>query len=148
MSLASRISDLAAAVRDKINLMVPRLIPPGGTTGQIVTKIGAGNYLFGWADAPASGGGSGAIVTEVQVTFAQARAAGTFEVAVPGATVGQNVIATASASMPAGWSADELEADPLTVSGAVTATDVVTLIVTSIHGSPIGGPRNINLILG
>lgn len=62
MSMASRITDLAAAVRDKINLMVPRLIPAGGTTGQIVTKTGAGNYVFGWADAPAGSGGGGAAI--------------------------------------------------------------------------------------
>jgi hypothetical protein len=61
---------------------------------------------------------------------------------------GQRVVASVSADMPAGWSMDELEADPLAVAGAVTSADVVTLIVTSTLGSPIGGPRNINLIVG
>lgn len=51
MSLAARVTDLAAAVRDKINLMVPRLLPSGGSTGQVLAKTAATNYAAGWADA-------------------------------------------------------------------------------------------------
>lgn len=54
MTLASRMTDLAAAVRDKFNAIAPRLIPTGGADGQFLQKTGAGTY--GWADA---GGGSG-----------------------------------------------------------------------------------------
>lgn len=49
-TLADRISELATAVRDKINIMVPRLIPAGGTVGQVLTKNGAGDYAAGWQD--------------------------------------------------------------------------------------------------
>lgn len=48
MALADRITALAAAVRDKINLMVPRLIPTGGTTGQVLGKASATNYAMTW----------------------------------------------------------------------------------------------------
>lgn len=54
MSLASRVNDLAAAVRDKINAMMPRLLPSGGTVGQVVTKTGPADGAAGWAD-PAGG---------------------------------------------------------------------------------------------
>lgn len=37
-TLSSRISDLAAAVRDKFNAINPKLIPSGGTTGQVLAK--------------------------------------------------------------------------------------------------------------
>lgn len=48
-------ADLAAAIRDKINVMVPRLLPAGGTTGQVLSKTGAADYAAGWVD-PAAGG--------------------------------------------------------------------------------------------
>lgn len=48
MSLASQVTALASALRDKINLMVPRLLPSGGTTGQTLVKSSASNYAVGW----------------------------------------------------------------------------------------------------
>ncbi|WOP14658.1 hypothetical protein [Ottowia sp. SB7-C50] len=56
MSLASRINDGFAAVRNKLNLMVPRLLPAGGSAGQVLTKSSAADYAAGWA-TPASGSG-------------------------------------------------------------------------------------------
>ena len=53
MSLASRINDGFAAVRNKLNLMVPRLLPAGGSAGQVLTKASAADYAAGWA-TPAS----------------------------------------------------------------------------------------------
>ena len=58
MSLASRINDGFAAVRNKLNLMVPRLLPAGGSAGQVLTKASAADYAAGWA-TPASGGTGG-----------------------------------------------------------------------------------------
>lgn len=55
MSLASRISDLAGAVRDKINLMMPRLLPAGGSSGQVLAKTSATDYATSWQTV--SGGG-------------------------------------------------------------------------------------------
>ena len=49
MSLASRINDGFAAVRNKLNLMVPRLLPAGGSAGQVLTKSSAADYAAGWA---------------------------------------------------------------------------------------------------
>lgn len=48
MSLASRVTDLAVTIRDKINLMVPRLMPAGGSTGQALVKTSGSNYAAGW----------------------------------------------------------------------------------------------------
>lgn len=55
MSLASGITDLAAAVRDKLNLMTPRLLPPGGTVGQVVKKTGPAAGDTAWQDEAAGG---------------------------------------------------------------------------------------------
>ena len=57
MTLVSRIGELAAAVRDKLNTMTPRLMPAGGTTGQVLTKDTATDYDVSW-QTPAAGGGS------------------------------------------------------------------------------------------
>jgi len=56
MSLASQVTLLAGAIRDKINAMMPRLLPSGGTTGQVLAKSSATDYATGWTTA--SGGAS------------------------------------------------------------------------------------------
>lgn len=54
MSLASRVTDLAAAIRDKINLMMPRLVPTGGAAGEVLTKTGTTDFNAGWQPVSAS----------------------------------------------------------------------------------------------
>jgi hypothetical protein len=56
MSLSDNIDALAAAVRGKINAMMPRLLPAGGTTGQNLRKTSGTDYDTEWAD-PSGGGG-------------------------------------------------------------------------------------------
>ena len=65
-------------------------------------------------------------------------------VTVSGVTVGQKVLAAPSLNMPSGLSADELEMDMIAVAGAVTATDTVTLIASSVNGI-VTGRRTIAL---
>ncbi len=60
MSIASATLALAAAVRDKLNAMTPRLLPMGGTVGQVVTKTGPATGAASWQD-PATGGPTGII---------------------------------------------------------------------------------------
>jgi hypothetical protein len=50
--LKTRIENLAATIRDKINLMVPRLIPPGGAAGQAFIKQSGANYDGAWQSLP------------------------------------------------------------------------------------------------
>ncbi|MDH2313165.1 hypothetical protein [Methylobacterium brachiatum] len=50
----------------------PGMLPSGGTSGQVLTKTGAGAYAASWADPP--GGGSGGL-TEAQVHVIARRAA-------------------------------------------------------------------------
>jgi hypothetical protein len=64
--LATRISDLAATIRTKVNTMVPRLMPQGGTAGQVLAKVDATDYNMTWV-APSSGGGGGGGLTHNQV---------------------------------------------------------------------------------
>lgn len=48
-TLASRISDLAGAIRDKFNQIMPRLLPPGGATGQVLSKASNADNSFQWS---------------------------------------------------------------------------------------------------
>lgn len=58
MSLASRVLALATGVgnyfRDSVQ---PRLVPPGGTTGQVLVKTTNTDYIMDWADQSGGGGG-------------------------------------------------------------------------------------------
>lgn len=58
MTLISRINEFAAAVRDKFNTIAPRLLPPGGTTGQVLTKATAADNDVTWQTPTSGGGGS------------------------------------------------------------------------------------------
>jgi hypothetical protein len=49
MPLADGVTALAAAVRTKINLMMPRLVPAGGTSGQFLAKTSGSDYAVGWS---------------------------------------------------------------------------------------------------
>lgn len=53
-TLAQRITDLAAAIRDKFNAINPRLVATGGITGYVYTKTPSGH---GWAESTGGGGG-------------------------------------------------------------------------------------------
>jgi hypothetical protein len=127
-------------------------LPLAGTTNAGLAPARSGvatQYLDGTGaySTPPGGGGGSATITEVEVNFTTPAASRAFAVTVPGAVLTQRVIASISGNMPAGLSPDELEMDPLTVSGFVSAANTVTLFVASAIGSRIRGPRNINLIL-
>ena len=47
-TLSSRITDLAAAVRAKFNLVTPRLLPAGGSTNQTLRKSSGTDYAVAW----------------------------------------------------------------------------------------------------
>uniref|UniRef100_A0AB74UML1 Tail protein n=1 Tax=Caulobacter phage BL57 TaxID=3348355 RepID=A0AB74UML1_9VIRU len=47
-TLQARITSLAQAIRDKINLMMPRLLPTGGAAGAPLVKTTASDYAVGW----------------------------------------------------------------------------------------------------
>lgn len=56
MSLASNVGLLATRVANYLrDSVTPRLIPAGGSTGQVLTKSSAADYASGWA-TPAAGG--------------------------------------------------------------------------------------------
>lgn len=54
MSLETGVTALAIAIRDKFNLVMPRLLPSGGALGQAVVKTGSGNYEVGWGNPTAA----------------------------------------------------------------------------------------------
>jgi hypothetical protein len=77
MSLVDQINNLAGAVRDKLNLMTPRLLPAGGASGQVLAKASATDYAAGWVD-PAGGGAAplGMLDYWDEAVFAQTGATG------------------------------------------------------------------------
>lgn len=94
------------------------------------------------------GGGGSASITSVTVDFGTNNMQQMiFDIALPGATVGQQVIATPSLDMPAGIAEDELEMDMLTCAAKVLSANNIRLIVASLGGA-ITGQRNINIVLG
>lgn len=48
MPLASRLTDLATALRDKFNAINPRLLPTGGATGQVLAKSSGSDFDVTW----------------------------------------------------------------------------------------------------
>lgn len=52
-TLVSHVTDLVGAIRTKLNLMTPRLLPVGGSVGQIIYKSGSADGAAGWTTPPA-----------------------------------------------------------------------------------------------
>lgn len=69
-TLAARITALAGAIRDKLNLMTPRLVPAGGTTGQVLAKASATDYALSWTAIGTSNVADGAITLAKQANVA------------------------------------------------------------------------------
>lgn len=65
MTLASRVSDLAIAIRNKINTMMPRLLPQGGTVGQVLAKSADTDYAVEWVESGGKAGKGWAPITAV-----------------------------------------------------------------------------------
>jgi hypothetical protein len=51
VSLVDKIIALAAAIRDKLNAMTPRLLPAGGASGNMLHKTSATDYAVAWVEA-------------------------------------------------------------------------------------------------
>lgn len=68
MSLESRIAGLIASIGADIKALFGRSLPPGGTTGQVLSKSGSADYAATWADvAGGADGADGASAYEVAV---------------------------------------------------------------------------------
>jgi hypothetical protein len=133
MSLASQVSALAGAIRDKINTMTPRLLPAGGTTGQVLSKTNATDYNAQWVTPAAGQGGSGIPTREVVVSFTQAASSKTVEVVDAAALTTHRVIAVVSGEAPPGGYADQAEINPVIIQGLVEVDGTVKLIVSSVN---------------
>lgn len=48
-TFAARVIDLVVAIRTKINSMMPRLLPTGGSIGQVLFKSGSADGAAAWA---------------------------------------------------------------------------------------------------
>lgn len=75
MPLADGVVALAAAIRNKINEMMPRLLPSGGTTGQVLAKASGTAYNVSWQTI-ASGAATIVVFTDQAAFDAYTPAAG------------------------------------------------------------------------
>ena len=147
MSLASQVSALAGAIRDKINTMTPRLLPAGGGTGQVLAKVNADDFNVTWV-TPASGGGGGGIAgRSVDLDITSPKTSQTFTVADPAALTSHKVIASPSGRAPVGGYVDQVELNPIVIQAACTVSGQVTLIISSASGHPIMGEYAIDYYL-
>lgn len=67
MSLATQLSNLTIRLRTKINEMMPRLLPAGGSAGQVLAKSAGANYSVTWV-TPTGGGATNLVIGTVQPT--------------------------------------------------------------------------------
>ncbi len=133
-TLAARVTALAAAVRDKLNTITPRLIPPGGAIGHVITKTGAGDYAAGWQAAAGGGGGSGAAGSG-EIDFGVWPGASTASLVITGQAAivaGSVVEAWLVCKATADHSADEVRVDPPRVAaGAIVPGTGFTIFATA-----------------
>lgn len=69
MSLTDKITLLTEAIRNKFNSINPRLIPSGGTVGQVLTKKTVSNYDTEWVDGNTDGAVDESFVVTMSITF-------------------------------------------------------------------------------
>ena len=68
MSLSQRVVDLSAGIRDYIKQKIlPRLLPAGGSAGQVLAKSAGANYSVTWV-TPTGGGATNLVIGTVQPT--------------------------------------------------------------------------------
>lgn len=95
----------------------------------------------------ATGGGGGGTIYQALVDFGTEPLDGTkFTITTISCTVGQKVIVSAAADMPAGVDMDELEMDGLICAARVSATNTIEVQVMASPG-PVTGQRNFNLMV-
>jgi hypothetical protein len=62
-TLQTRLSDLATRIGVEIKAMLPKLLPPGGTAGQVLAKSSGTDYATEWVDAGGEGGADYGLIT-------------------------------------------------------------------------------------
>lgn len=136
MTLASRINDFAAAARDKINQMVPRLMPAGGAAGQVLIKTSAADYDAGWQVPSASSQLTGTSSVSVpQASFTHVEAVPAIGVA-PGMLVFLAIGAHADT--------DENSPELLEIAALSGLADTDEIIVTLNFAAATSGSINLN----
>lgn len=147
MSLASQVTALAGAIRDKLNTMTPRLLPAGGGTGQVLAKVNTTDYNVTWVTPSSGGGGGGIAGRSVDVDITSPKTAQSFTIADAAALTSHKVIGAPAARAPVGGYIDQVELNPIVVQGACTVDGQVTLIISSASGHPIMGEYAIDYYL-
>lgn len=134
MSLTSRVTDLAAAIRDKLNLMTPRLLPSGGNSGETLVKSSANDYEVVWS---ANAGGFSGSFTCTMLTN---RFEHTETFSVIGMTDSHKPFVTLAATT----NEDENEPSMLNIVSmqAIPLTDAITFEI--VFGEQTRGPIKLN----
>lgn len=133
-TLVQRINDLATAIKNKINLMMPRLVPSGGDAGAVLAKNTATDFDFGWAVPSVSG----LTVKSADITI---NAAGydsvTENIAEPGVTESSKINAWLVPN-------SDFEADDLFGYSVIARPLIDSIDITICDSGPIVGTFTIN----
>lgn len=128
-TLTQRITELAGAVRDKFNQIMPRLLPPGGTAGQALVKASNADNSVLWSDI--AGGSNYTLATDPSPSLSA-----------PLQTNRNAVVGRIDTSNTAQW----IKAVPATTTvsaflslGVRNAADTATLAGITINGSGSSG---------
>lgn len=142
MSLINRIhavaSSIAIYLRDSI---IPKLVPAGGFTGQVLTKASALDHSLTWANP---GGIATLDITRVEIDFGSSSQVIIQNFTISGVTAGQKIVAALSLDMPVGIAEDELEMDPICLGAHAPSADTVRVIAMAQH--PVSGKRAVNIL--
>lgn len=69
-TVTEKLIDLAAAVGSDVKALFSRVLPAGGTAGQLLAKASGSDYATAWIDAPASGSAPDTFAPAVRLGFA------------------------------------------------------------------------------
>lgn len=139
MSLASQVSALAGAIRDKINTMMPRLLPSGGTANQVLSKVNGTDYNVQWTTL--SGGGGPAVIGYAVINFNSPASKKTISVPEVAALTTHYPLITLENIDDAGSDiyAEQMELNPVNFTGEILVDGTINITAYSSSGYPVFG---------
>ena len=140
MSLASRVGLLSTRVSNYLrDSVLPRLLPAGGSAGQVLTKSSATNYAVGWT-TPAAGGGSS---TKGTATFTITPAANSYATV----SIDDTTVTATSVVLPTMAPSPDWDADELGEFGLLAEPTAGSFLLHISYPGPFGGTFNLNYLV-
>lgn len=74
--LDDRLKSFAAAIKTKLDALQARLVPAGGSSGQVLAKASSTNFDLTWATPSAGGGSSAPVIVTTATNYAETATSG------------------------------------------------------------------------